>query len=85
MNEAEAEVAIRKMAREVDDPLGGVLRSLLAMVDKERARVDATWAEAVEASIETLKRQQRSARDATWIGLAVRELRMLAKVRPRSK
>ena len=36
MNEAEAEVAIRKMAREVADPLGGVLRSLLAMVDKER-------------------------------------------------
>ena len=37
MTESEAEAALRKMASGVGDPLGGVLRSLLDMLDTERA------------------------------------------------
>jgi len=37
--ERQAEDALRKMASEVGDPLGGVLRSLFGMIDRERARV----------------------------------------------
>jgi hypothetical protein len=39
MTEAEAEAGLRKMAAEVGDPLGGVLRSLLNMLDAEREKV----------------------------------------------
>lgn len=44
-------------------------------------------AEGVEAgvtqSIESVQRLQRNARDATWIGQAVRELRLLLPIRAR--
>jgi len=39
------EAAIRKMAVEVSDPLGGVLRTLLGMIDREREQVRAKTAE----------------------------------------
>lgn len=41
LTEQEAEAAIRKMASEIGDPLGGVLRALLKMLDAERAKIDA--------------------------------------------
>ena len=39
MTEEQCEAALRKMAAEVGDPLGGVLRSLFNMLDAEREKV----------------------------------------------
>lgn len=38
-SEKQAEAILRKMAQELADPLGGILRSLLVLIDEERQKV----------------------------------------------
>ena len=43
MTETDAEAALRKMAAEIGDPVGGVLRSLLNMLDMARQQRDEAY------------------------------------------